>query len=484
MKRPAKIDGPDSRLALQLAFDGRRIPTVSLPSIVSGTFQGVAVGTSGGVVGARSDGGLRLEWALDPTQEGPEIGSRWPRNQPSEFALQAGVLRAEATSLASFGGGFGGDGAEASPEMVVLHAHHWIWETSGTPVLWVGSLPALDLDAGNCALRSNEPGGTRVTRACLRVQGHYTWTILTGSPNESVVLVSGSAQSRGALDRGILSRELTALAFALGQPLELRYLQGLDRELNVVAAMGTHLGGHPLRGSRSPVPVQIGDRAALVAQFFQRITTHMTLQETQETKGFRAALGGYLDGVSCHLDLGYLAAQVALEAFSCEIVGEDARKPVVQNSKAWTAWVKAHEREILGYAALGDSEQPDQEAAKVLLSRVHGAKNPSTSSLVKKALSRQGLAVPKSVLKEVEGRNTAAHEFWMSSPSKRDVQVDVRRLHTILTLLTALVARTVGYDGPIADHVRDSSGQPLVPGWWPISAVPQVEVRFLMERNL
>ena len=64
-------------------------------------------------------------------------------------------------------------------------------------------------------------------------------------------------------------------------------------------------------------------------------------------------------------------------------------------------------------------------------------------------------------------RNGVAHEGAL--PGDRDWDRDRARVGVVKTMLTALLAKAIGYEGPIADRARtafDINGEDE-PDWWP-----------------
>ena len=181
--------------------------------------------------------------------------------------------------------------------------------------------------------------------------------------------------------------------------------------------------------------------------------------------------------MSSHLDLAYLAGQVGLEAFAFKIVGKAAPQVLVKDTGAWSKWVIANKGSISDHALNAD-------AGRRLLGKVVNAHQAPSSDRVEAALRHYALDVPDEVVEEIMQRSQAVHEYLMSGREPvRDLLKDVDRRDTVLTLLAALVAKYVGFDGPIVGCERADGGGRQIPPWWPHRGEGARSVRFLCERE-
>jgi hypothetical protein len=275
--------------------------------------------------------------------------------------------------------------------------------------------------------------------------------------------------------REAVATDFMALQFALGRPLVLETLVGTDADLKPVSAMGLRLGVRGTGGHRCPVPERLDTTIQWQAALFQRVAQ---AQCGQGVDTLTVPLGAYLDGIASHIDLAYLAAQVGLEAFATRIVRDVARQPIVKSSSEWLRWVKANEDAISEHAV-------DADAARKLLGKINNAHHGATGERVEAALRLHQLAVPEEVVEEIRRRSRSVHGYVMAGVGgERDIIKDVDRRDIVLTLLAALVAKHVGFDGPIVGWARDERGNPAVPAWWPHRGLAAPSVRFLCERNV
>ena len=238
--------------------------------------------------------------------------------------------------------------------------------------------------------------------------------------------------------------------------------------------MGLHLGSHRRGSCRPPVPQRFDDAVNWTATLFNKVATKMGLGDQI---GLLIAMGGYLDAISSHLDLGYLAAQVALEAFAKGVHVAAGRTVLVKDSRRWVKWVKANRDAIVAHGL-------DSDAGEKLLGKVEGAQQGPSTDRVAAALVAAGLVVPQGVLREIELRNSVAHDFLMGHPTERDIQKDVERRDLVLTLIAAMVAKHCGYDGPLDGPDRDEQGYPLKPDWWPHTGDGHAAETFLVLREV
>jgi hypothetical protein len=76
-----------------------------------------------------------------------------------------------------------------------------------------------------------------------------------------------------------------------------------------------------------------------------------------------------------------------------------------------------------------------------------------------------------------DARNSVAHEGRMPDAA-RDWEMDFSRVGLVRTMLTALMARVVGYSGPIADRVKtynNLTGAEQSVWWHPSAHLDAVE---------
>ena len=277
-----------------------------------------------------------------------------------------------------------------------------------------------------------------------------------------------AAKDDSGVSRDALWQDFDALQFALGCPRVLDRLVGVDNNFKPVAGLGLGFGVRPVGHHRCPVPDRVGgpdheaspreesQYEAWIPILFSKLASKMA---TGAADLLQVPIAAYVDSLAYHLDAGYLLAQVGLEAFSKRLVGADKTR-LVKNKAEWRSFVEDHHAKIKALAASASD-------ADILIDRLLEAQRRPTTGLVPRVLKDFGLQVPSSVLDEVKLRNTSAHDYLMSAIDPRDLHGDVRRRAIIQTVVAALVAKFVEYNGPICGFDRDEHGNEVVPDWWP-----------------
>jgi hypothetical protein len=453
-----KLTGLVADLSLQVAFDGLVPPKWRFGRPVSGTWGQLSLDVLEGELEAQ---GEFLRIALHPkggSNEEEVLGRLHELhrllNEPVHLALDDGSdLWADFGSLSTVTQHIG---PNAKPPSGSGRLYRWQHRDPARAQVWMGEIQGRLFRIGNLRMAERFGASGRRVGDALRLVGSYAWhLIVPGDAPNCIVIIDTSER---ALDRNLVLADFKALQFASGLPLKLDTLVGLDRDRRACAAIGLALGIGESRDrglSDGPVPDRF-ERERWRPILFNKVAMHLA-------KGGIALdvpIAAYLDTKLDHLDGAYLKAQIALEAFCGLIVGKREQTVLVKDSKAWIAWVESTKEVIQAHAT-------DAEAGKKLLGKVISAQNRPTTDTVEDGLERLQLAVPKDLLKEVAKRNTVAHRYLMNQADPRDIQADVYRLDRIKTLLAAVVARVVGYDGPITGWERDETGWPIDPDWLP-----------------
>jgi hypothetical protein len=344
-----------------------------------------------------------------------------------------------------------------------LELHNWTLTGRKKARVWVAELQGLSFRDGNLSVFS---GGTRsapVHRA-LRLEGVYTWHIIP-SPDGDGRHVALIDVGRRELNHDSLWSDFTALEFSIGQPLRLGTLVGYDARGKPVAQACFSLGFRSLDSTRRsmPVPDDYVPGGCWVVVLFNRLARRLAADGSVDLV---VPIGAFLDAVSEHLDGAYLKLQVAVERFARDLVGNQ-RRALVSNVDEWRNWVRSLNSEIKKRAV-------DKEAAGILLGKMIGAREPTTGRYVEAALKTAGIIVGKRIKVEIKERGSVAHRFTMAKRGarRRNVDVDVRRVAVLRTIVTALLALHVGYDGPILGWEQDPHGWPKLPKWWPPTSEP------------
>lgn len=139
--------------------------------------------------------------------------------------------------------------------------------------------------------------------------------------------------------------------------------------------------------------------------------------------------------------------------------------PLVKDWSAWKRWVREHKRDLQELANPADGGR--------LYSRVVNMAQ-RDGGKVERAFRILSLPWKPQMTDVQDVRNPAIHEGVLCEPASREWQQDTKRVGLIKTMLTALLAKIVGYTGPIADREITEfsiSGQE-VPSWWTVEDKP------------
>ena len=346
----------------------------------------------------------------------------------------------------------------------------WTLSSNVPAVAWLGQLPGLRFAHRNVGL-SIRGERNRFRFDGLRLQGNYTWYVHGGQRDDRPPLLVLDADGKVPTSQA-LATDLTALTFVLGTPTRLDLLIGVDADNKPVAALGPGLGFREKAGTEthSPVPDR-RDAKCWAPVLFPKVVAKL---DDPEDRVF-VAIAGYLDSLVDHLDGAYLKAQVALEAY-CKSLLVARPKFIVKDEREWRNWLAANEIQVREHAI-------DEESGNTLVGKLRSAMYAPSSASVPAALALLGMNVTKDVLDEVKRRNVAAHEFVMSRTTEdRRIEEDLPRLQMVQALLGAVVAKAVGYAGPVLGWKRDEMGYRTELAWWPQLDDPQTETVYVAER--
>jgi hypothetical protein len=473
MPRPSKLprarfrkvsrEIPDAiaRTLFRVVLDREEIVPPRLPTFVDGTWGSESLRSFWGDV---SIGGPSLSFQLNPKHGArqPSLNKLWEmRNEPLRLTLADGII-----VDAKFAHVFHGTMEQADAEADV-----WVAAPPGAvPRLWVGPIVGAIYGFGNLSV--GEKDG-RIDGRHLRVEANYCWYIARGKDDKSWAILD----TLGApfdLDR--VRNDFLALQLAMGAPLRLDTLVGLDEPGNAIAARGLRFGGRHARDrdgrwmNDGPVPA---DHIPLFAK-----SMALALNKTEV---LRTAVSAYLDTVvEPTIDGSYLKLHVALEAVCGAIPRDGKDQVIVKDSKAWTRWVRGLEKAIRRHALA-----PEWEEA--LVGKLHGAKMLPSSSTVTDAIARlkPPLVLCKTSLAELKKRNIPAHYYVMNKTRDYVVDRDVGRIELLKTVLVAVSARLAGYAGPICGWLQ-SQGELWrpPPSWWPVRSKAKLPMAYYCERSV
>jgi hypothetical protein len=352
----------------------------------------------------------------------------------------------------------------------------WIWLPPSNSCLWVGRLHGVPrIDDGNLAVCAG--GGSSGYH--LLLAGKYDLSIIQRREDRASILVVDTHGE--VLDQEKLSTDFMAMEFALGRPLRLDHLAAVEDAQVVVGAAGLGLGPpiEKARGGRCPVAASMD----LYANYDQLDAEHLyvpvifsLVDQALRSEGpdgtLLTAVAAYLDAVTAaNIHVSYLLTQVALEALGSAMV-QATSGVLVAEPVAWLKFVASHKAEIRAFAR-------NDEAAGKLVAKVENAQQAPSTDRVAAALRHCGLDLPKPALEEIRLRNPSAHNYVMAKESTADAQNLADRLATVQTLLVALIAKHVGFRGPIVgwEWIR---GRHKIPDWWPWEPLPEAKQRYLV----
>ncbi len=432
------IEGEIAELLIDVAVGEFTLPQPQFADVAKVTWAQLDAYGCRGTVALE---GSVLNLLLDDIN-GVLADSRGTLNQPGTFVLVDGTsLSAKLVHLSEVD-------AKAHVDL-----HHWVWRNSGRPMFWTGELTGRLPLPGNLLL--HEVCGTASrNRHAFRLEGRFTWYVIGTKEKDrfQVVLDAGGTFP----EQEELRRDILALEFASGTPLSISPLVGLDEARRPVAAMVVSNYQRRRGGRRPPVP-DLYTMSDWMPEIFSRVSAKL---HSEGLDPLLRAIGAYLDSVTDHLDGCYLKAQIGLEAFAKRITHGADRPLLVRDEKQWRTWVKTLRETVLEH--LKHPKEIDGVMKKLSETRFA-----PTGRIVADAL---GVMLPDEVREEIGNRDTIAHELFMNSGPEHEVDRDARRLQMVQTVLVALVAKYVGYCGPLQGYDPDKDGhRPSPDDWWPVT---------------
>jgi len=352
----------------------------------------------------------------------------------------------------------------------------WTWRPPSDSCFWLGRLHGVpQIDDGNLAVCAG--GGWSGYN--LFLPGKYDLCIIQRRNDQASILVVDTHGE--TLDHETMGTDFMAMEFALGRPLRLDHLSAVQDDLVVVGAAGLGFGSSVARARPGRCPVAAS--MDIYANFEELEAEHMyvpaifslvdrALHAEGPDSALLTAVAAYLDAATAaSIHVSYLLIQVALEALGSAMVQAESGVLVAEPAQ-WLAFVSKHEAEIRALAR-------NEEAAPKLVSKVTNAQQAPSTDRVANALKHCGLDVPSAALKEIPRRNASARKYVMAKESTADAQDLADRLAIVQTLLVALIAKHVGFRGPIVGWgwIR---GRHQIPDWWPWEALPEARQRFFV----
>lgn len=342
----------------------------------------------------------------------------------------------------------------------------WTWEGSGSrPFFWVA--PVAHLTVRDGTLTTSLSNGQFNARHLALRGTHLFYAVVQEGGRWWLVF-----EDRGTpLDRRMIGTDIRALEFAAGQTLDVDNLLGLDEHGVVVGAADL---GYPRRGQRRgqpPVPREtFEDRGIWAPVLVNRVAVALA-GEHRDDEPVTLGTAAYLESVAdTNIHVQYLVAQVALEALANRLV--KTPPPLVANTGDWQAFIAGIEGQVRSLSR-------DEHSANVLLSKLnHSVWNAASGDVVVRAFEHLGIRLGSEEIVEIPRRNVSAHSFVMYKKGDPEAQELADRIAIVRCLLVALIARAVGYTGPIEGWQWEKRAK-LAPPWWPVTDDEEAHVHYL-----
>jgi hypothetical protein len=353
-----------------------------------------------------------------------------------------------------------------------LRLDAWVLPPRGAAKAWLVPMPEQPHRLGNLHL-VNAQGGWSAQH--LRLEGRYAHYILRREAGSTPVLV---VDTKGdPLDLDVLGVDLRTLEMALGRNIEVPFALGLDASGLVSGMAGFGFESEVSTRHEPPVPTRRDVDACWIAAFFQKVAAK--LHADGENSPLYIACVAFLDALPARLDTAYLLLQIGLEGF-CKAISPAAAGPatsLVSDLAAWKTFVTRHADDIKGMAS-------NKEAGEQLLRKLRdNVTQPSASDVVKAAFRAYGVPLPKEAVAEIGKRNRVAHSFLMSAEANRDWRGDLIRIDMVRTMLVAMIAKYIGYNGPIVGWEKDDLGWATIPSWWGHASEAEAERTYIADQD-
>ncbi len=359
----------------------------------------------------------------------------------------------------------------SSPNLTDARIDGWSWHVDappGTAVLWAARVrftspkPPIVLwwPDGNLRFRV----GDDVVRG---------WRFQT--PNGSTFLVLRDEQWFVAFESSTPPNQawvmsvMNAVGFVLGEPLNIGVLHAVGTSSVGIGKVRYMLVPWASRqGCEAPaVPVQAG--AAAIVAFIEGIV-HFDANEPESP--VPVAIHHYFESLHGAIETEFLRGWIAAEAVA-KWAGKSGRLRTIAQQRiadhdAWVRWLRTHEDTIKGFAISGKGQS--------LFDRVKDS-DAGRQNAVQCVFKGEGIDWTQEMESGEDARNSVAHEGRMPDAA-RDWEMDFSRVGLVRTMLSALMARLVGYSGPIADRVKtynNITGEEQPVWWHPSAHLDEVE---------
>jgi len=254
---------------------------------------------------------------------------------------------------------------------------------------------------------------------------------------------------------------IAAVSFVLGEPIALDLLFQIAASGEIVGMARLDLARPPTPSSSQSPALPFMVEPEWLVRFVERALVFMAANPGGIV---HVAMHCYLWGLLGTIDMRFLQAWVGTEALAgwmlrSRMVSGPPGALLVGDVEAWRQWVVKHQAEITAFSAIGSGDR--------LFQKVMSAAAKATSK-VEKVFIASGLPWTEEMDDVQDIRNVVAHAAVIAPIADRDWRRDRRRVGLMQTMLVALLARVIDYDGPIADRSETCftpTGNDR-PGWW------------------
>jgi hypothetical protein len=262
---------------------------------------------------------------------------------------------------------------------------------------------------------------------------------------------------------------MMTLSFTLGEPITVHVLFQISASGDTTGIARLDLTGSPTPSSRMPPALPFMVEAEWFVRFVERALVFMTANPGGIV---HVAMHCYVWALLGTIDMKLLQNWVGTEALAgwmlkTRMVPTPPEALLVRDAEAWRKWVVDHEAEITAFTAAGSGNR--------LLQRVMSA-SAKVASKVEKVFVASGLPWTPEMDDVQNIRNAVTHAAVIAPVGERDWTRDRCRVGLMQTMLTALLAKVIGYDGPIADRSKtcfNSTGSDQ-PDWWTAGTLDSV----------
>jgi hypothetical protein len=261
---------------------------------------------------------------------------------------------------------------------------------------------------------------------------------------------------------------LAVIGFVVGEPLGVGIFRGVSTA--GVANSLAHLavaGARFRDGSRQPPALLCTTNPTRVVAFVERVLHFLTQYPNAP---LLAALHLHAASANGFVDSQFLHAWIATETLCTWGIANkllrDGGQLRIADHAGWMEWVKANEAQIRTFAVVGMERQ--------LVDRVRSAENERPTSVQRVFLGEHLPWTPEMDDAQLT-RHGVAHHGVMPGPRPINWDENTARVGLAKTLLTAVISKLIGYDGPMADRSKTCSNLTGddQPPWWPVVSTEQ-----------